>query len=107
MNARSTVSGTTSVLIEPCRKKSRSCCDHVGTCAFADGVPFDEFRATLLCRSRARCQKNQQHERHQNPEDIFGFHFRRNLKKSDKICKARAIMCEIERVNRFVLYAGK
>ena len=37
MNARKTRSGIISVLIEPCRKKSRSPRDHVGTCA---AVPF-------------------------------------------------------------------
>src|ERR1035437_7405806 len=33
MKALSTRSGTTSVLIEPCRKNSISSCDHVGTWA--------------------------------------------------------------------------
>src|SRR2546425_2947382 len=37
MKARNTVSGTTSVLIEPWRKKSRSARDQVGT--WADSVP--------------------------------------------------------------------
>src|SRR6266496_157226 len=35
MNARRTLSGTTSALIEPCRKKSMSFADHVGTCSLS------------------------------------------------------------------------
>src|ERR1043166_4686607 len=34
-NARSTGSGKTSVLIEPCRKKFRSSCDQLDTCSMS------------------------------------------------------------------------
>src|SRR6266511_1515829 len=49
MNARSTPSGTISVLIEPCRKKSKARGDQVGTWAISLAVDFrvDECMAGL------------------------------------------------------------
>src|SRR5687768_2908666 len=41
MNARSTVSGTNSVLMDPCRKKSRSARDQSGTWAMTRAVEPD------------------------------------------------------------------
>ena len=42
MKARKTVSGANSVLIEPCRKKSRSSRDQVGTWAVSLAADFGE-----------------------------------------------------------------
>src|SRR5438105_10781978 len=47
MNARSTPSGITSVLIEPCRKNCMSFADHVGTCSRSARVD-DSFRAASV-----------------------------------------------------------
>ena len=84
------------VLLRPCR--------HLRLC---HGVLFDEIpRYSALSKSRALPEKPTA-PAPSKPRGYVWVSFRGNLKKSDKICKARAIMCEIERVNRFVLYAGK
>jgi uncharacterized protein YceK len=74
MNARNTVSGTTSVLIEPWRKNSRSLRDHVGTWANSVAVVL-----TFVLSARdssfevVQDEKQKKKSRSNIPDARFGF----------------------------------